>query len=142
METFQSIQKLFTPNVEEQNAREEAEKKCLLIVDDNPDFLGNVSGILGQTYRISVAHSATEALEKLADDPEAVLLDVKMADMDGLELFEALRSKRPDLPIIFNTAYPGGSDKLEKLKSLPHAGCLIKGEYNEPELLKLLRETA
>ena len=74
----------------------------LLVVDDEPAILAFVSTVLRSQGREALtASSGTEALEVLereGDDVRAVLLDVTMPDMDGIELLERIRQRAPALP--------------------------------------------
>src|SRR5882757_7229923 len=92
--------------------REEAltrEKVKILLVDDNPDNLISIEAALDTLNEELVsARSGTEALRHLLDnDFAAILLDVKMPDMDGFETAELIRN-RPrsnQTPILFLTGY-------------------------------------
>jgi len=84
------------------------EKKQLLIVDDELlirdllyDHFSNCD------YSISLADSGQSALELSAKtDFNAVILDLKMPDIDGLELAVQIRARQKDVPIIIITGYP------------------------------------
>lgn len=85
------------------------EKVKLLLVDDNHDNLVSLEAALASlNEEIVSARSGTEALRHLLDsDFAAILLDVKMPDMDGFETAELIRSRKRSqhTPIIFLTAY-------------------------------------
>ena len=92
--------------------REEAfarEKVKILLVDDNPDNLVSLEAALERLNEDLVsARSGTEALRYLLEnDFAAILLDVKMPDMDGFETAELIRSRKRSqhTPILFLTAY-------------------------------------
>ncbi len=92
--------------------REEAvarEKVKILLVDDNPDNLVSIEAALeALNEEIVSARSGTEALRYLLEsDFAAILLDVKMPDMDGFETAELIRSRKRSqhTPILFLTAY-------------------------------------
>src|SRR5258708_11216214 len=92
--------------------REEAlasEKAKILLVDDNPDNLISIEAALDtMNQEIVSARSGTEALRYLLEnDFAAILLDVKMPDMDGFETAELIRSRKRSqhTPILFLTAY-------------------------------------
>src|SRR5467141_1160098 len=85
------------------------EKVKILLVDDNPDNLMSIEAALDTLNEELVsARSGTEALRYLLENEfAAILLDVKMPDMDGFETAELIRS-RPnsrDTPILFLTGY-------------------------------------
>src|ERR1700716_3656484 len=92
--------------------REEAltrEKVKILLVDDNPDNLVSIEAALEALNEDLVsARSGTEALRYLLEnDFAAILLDVKMPEMDGFETAELIRSRKRSqhTPILFLTAY-------------------------------------
>ncbi len=77
-------------------------KPSLLIVDDEPNILSTLRRALElEGYAVEVAGSGRIALEKLkAGSFDGVLLDVAMADMNGLATLRALREISPELPVI------------------------------------------
>lgn len=58
-------------------------------------------------YAVSAFEGAKQALAALEDEgaPDLVFTDVRMPEMDGLALLEALKARRPDLPVIVMSAY-------------------------------------
>src|SRR5437762_2637278 len=81
----------------------------ILLVDDTPENLVSLEAALsGLGEELVLAHSGREALRHvLNDDFAAILLDVRMPDMDGFETAELIRS-RPrsrQIPILFLTGY-------------------------------------
>jgi PAS domain S-box-containing protein len=91
--------------------REEAprDKVKILLVDDNPDNLMSIEAALDTLNEdLVLARSGTDALRYLLEnDFAAILLDVKMPDMDGFETAELIRSRKRSqhTPILFLTAY-------------------------------------
>jgi len=82
----------------------------LLLVDDEPGVLFTLSEVLGDRgHRVVTARSGTEALTKL-DDADAVLTDLSMPGMDGLELMAQIVQRDPALPVILLTAH--GSERV------------------------------
>ena len=75
---------------------------AVLIVDDESAIRDSLRMILEyEGYRIDEAASGREALAKLADRPVgAVILDIKMAEMDGLEVLTAMRERGYDAPVL------------------------------------------
>src|SRR2546423_1006441 len=81
----------------------------ILLVDDTPENLVSLEAALsGLGEQLVMANSGKEALRYLLeDDFAAILLDVRMPDMDGFETAELIRS-RPrsrQIPILFLTGY-------------------------------------
>src|SRR3984893_4279943 len=85
------------------------DKVKILLVDDNPDNLVSIEAALDSLNEDLVsARSGTDALRYLLEsDFAAILLDVKMPDMDGFETAELIRSRKRSqhTPILFLTAY-------------------------------------
>lgn len=84
------------------------EKPLILVVDDERDIAEIVAELLGgEGYRTVRAYDGQEALTALGQHrPDAIVLDIKMPVMDGLEVLRRLR-KDPDylrLPVIVLTA--------------------------------------
>jgi two-component system NtrC family response regulator/two-component system nitrogen regulation response regulator GlnG len=80
--------------------------KKILLVDDERNVHYSIQRALGEAFRIVSAFSGEEALHKLASDrPALVLLDVKLADLDGLETLRRIKAMDRDVPVILLTAY-------------------------------------
>lgn len=84
-----------------------AEKRTLLVVDDDSENIQIVQSILGDSYKIRVATDGAKALElaKMEPLPGLILLDVVMPHLDGYEVCSRLKaeSKTRDIPVIFLT---------------------------------------
>ncbi len=84
------------------------EKAVILVVDDTPDNLTLMSGLLKDNYRVKVANSGERALKITQSEtpPDLILLDIMMPEMDGYEVCRRLKAdnKTRDIPIIFLTA--------------------------------------
>jgi CheY-like chemotaxis protein len=91
-------------------------KEKILIVDDNPDSITIMQTILeNKSYRVIVATSGAEALERVASDtPDLVLLDIMMPEMSGLEVLQRLKENAQTgrLPVILVTAKTHDDDVL------------------------------
>lgn len=90
---------------------------CVLVVDDDPSMLEVYSRVLVRAaYRCVTARSGAEALERLGQvSVDAVLTDLNMGTMNGLELIRHLRARDPDLPILVATGAPGIESALESI---------------------------
>ena len=79
----------------------------VLIVDDNPTFIGIVRRFLSRFTDIEVVAEATSAKDALAlaqkTAPEIALVDVAMPEINGLTLTRMLREKYPGLAVILVT---------------------------------------
>lgn len=79
----------------------------ILIVDDEKNYPLILSAVLEEEgFETLTANSGAEALEKLAEsDVDLVLTDMKMPQMDGIELLESIKTRNPDLPVVMMTAH-------------------------------------
>ncbi|MEW6744539.1 MAG: sigma-54 dependent transcriptional regulator [Planctomycetota bacterium] len=76
-------------------------KHCLLIVDDDPQFLKTASLVLSEKFSCHEAPSGEEAIRRDLSGIDAVLLDIELGrGMDGFQTLEALRAAHPDLPVM------------------------------------------
>ena len=88
--------------------------RYMLIVDDTPTSLeAALLTFEGEAVEVVTARDGISALQILKQQPEleALLSDIMMPGMSGIELAEAARRIRPDLKIVLMTGY---SDKLEQ----------------------------
>ncbi|PIR01280.1 MAG: hypothetical protein COV66_02360 [Nitrospinae bacterium CG11_big_fil_rev_8_21_14_0_20_45_15] len=82
-------------------------KATLLVVDDTPENIDVLSGMLSKNYKIKVALNGKKALElAMTTVPDLILLDIMMPEMDGYETCRKLKEtdKTKDIPVIFITA--------------------------------------
>jgi DNA-binding response OmpR family regulator len=113
--------------------------KRVLLVDDDPEicrFLAMLLEIEG--YQPLVATGAEEALASCADEqPAAILVDVAMPDVDGLELCTLLRRRGVVCPILVVSARPG--HELTRKAIEAGADEFIRKPFDNAELLARLR---
>lgn len=106
----------------------------VLLVDDEEmtrQFYGDL--LVEHGFRVVAVASGTEAMEAASHHPvEAVLLDVMMPEVSGLETLEKLQKRFPDLPVIILTAHPSSQNAITALK-LGAFDFIVKGL--QPELL-------
>lgn len=90
--------------------------KRILLVEDDRFVASLTEAFLRHAYEVSVAHSAKEALNSTTRRlPDLVLLDLGLPDEDGLVLARQLRTRSPDLPIIYVTSRSSKDDVLTGL---------------------------
>ncbi len=84
------------------------EKPLILIVDDTPENLDVLGGILGKEYQVKAAVNGVKALKIAQGEkkPDMILLDIMMPDMDGYEVCRRLKANpaTANIPVIFVTA--------------------------------------
>ena len=94
--------------------------KKLLVAEDNESNFLLVMTILKRDYQIIHALDGLEAIQKYRQySPDAILMDLKMPNMDGLEATREIRKLNTGIPIIVVSAFAFDSDKQEASK----AGC-------------------
>ena len=109
------------PLIERQAAREYSRERLLLVEDDD-----NLRRLLSFSlerlgYRVDAAHDGAEALELWQSQaPEkraqAVLTDVKMPNLSGLELMQRLREDDAELPVIVVTAFSSSAALVQAVR--------------------------
>jgi two-component system response regulator AtoC len=79
----------------------------VLVVDDDADMCRLLDAALSQRgFGVTWTTSAAEVIDRLGRDAaEAVVTDISMAGMSGLELCERITADRPDVPVIVLTAF-------------------------------------
>ncbi len=111
----------------------------VLLVDDDPEicrFLAMLLEIEG--YQPVTASGAQEALDACsASQPEAILVDIAMPDVDGLELCTLLRRRGVSCPILVISARPGHELTRKALEA--GADEFIRKPFDNADLLSRLK---
>ena len=99
----------------------------VLVVDDDPVIGKSFDRVLTRKgYLVVSAENGQEALNKIAkEDYDAVFTDIKMPGMDGLEVAERLRAKRPWTPVVIITGY-GSAENEARAEAAGVRGFLRK----------------
>lgn len=91
------------------------ERRTVLVVDDTPENLSLMSGMLRDEYKVKVAPSGARALAIAtgAEKPDLILLDIMMPEMDGYEVLRRLQADAAtrEVPVIFLTALSDAEDE-------------------------------
>lgn len=117
-------------------------KKCILAVDDTAIVLTRISSTLGNDYEVVTVNSGVRALKYLEQEkekPDLILLDIQMAQKDGISTLKEIRAMkdRADIPVIMLT---GVEDKDIVLQSARLGICdYILKPFGSDELLKRIR---
>ncbi|MCS6989261.1 MAG: sigma-54 dependent transcriptional regulator [Chloroherpetonaceae bacterium] len=93
-------------------------ERTIFIVDDEPTFRALVDATLSRDYHTKLfaeANSLLKCLER--EEPDLILTDYSMPDMDGIELIERVKAKRPHIPIIMLTNYGSVDAAVRALKA-------------------------
>jgi two-component system response regulator (stage 0 sporulation protein F) len=84
----------------------------ILIVDDEEHIrLLYKQELTEEGYEVTLATNGKECLEIIdAENPDLIILDIRMPVMDGIETLGRIINKRKDIPVILNTAYSSYKD--------------------------------
>ncbi|MGB3225853.1 MAG: sigma-54 dependent transcriptional regulator [Desulforhopalus sp.] len=113
----------------------------ILIIDDDQQLGRSFSKILSQDgYSTELAFTGKDGIEQAKmKKPDLVILDVRLPDMGGLEVFEVIHELLPKLPVIIITAYSSTETAI---------GAIQKGAYDYifkpfdvPEMLQLVEKS-
>ena len=90
----------------------------ILLVDDEKDFTEALSERMeARGFRVEIADSGPVAIEKVKEQSyDAIILDLAMPEMDGIDVLKILLKKNPDLQIIFLTGHATLEKGIEAVK--------------------------
>jgi two-component system response regulator HydG len=91
----------------------------ILIVDDDPNHLKTLQTIIRSWgYQVSAVDDGTRAVASVKERPFAlILMDVRMAQMSGIEALRQIKAYNPSIPILIMTAYSSVDSAVEALKA-------------------------
>jgi sigma-B regulation protein RsbU (phosphoserine phosphatase) len=127
------------------------EKKLVLVVDDAPANLQVMHSILKDDFKIRVATSGAKALDlvKAKPQPDLILLDVMMPEMDGYELCGILKAtpEARNIPVIFLTGKTEADDETKGFEvgavdyiHKPFSPAVVKARVHTHLVLREARE--
>ncbi len=111
-------------------------KHSILVIDDEAVVCESFKRILSNKgYKVDSKTEPYEGLElALSKKYDLVFLDLKMDKLDGMDLFNELRKKDPDLPVAIVTGYPSMDTAIESVKL--HASDYILKPFTPEEILQ------
>lgn len=114
--------------------------KDVMVVDDDDDFATTLGQLLEtHGHRVTIAHSGEEALLQFQSRPfDAVILDVGLPGMSGIEVAMELRERRPDIVIMVATGY--SLEREQDLSLQARKIGLLTKPFDPDRLLKLVGE--
>jgi PAS domain S-box-containing protein len=124
----------------ESTARGDVRLMRIVLVEDEPSIAEGLSAVL-RSEGFEVAHTETGAgavplIESFR--PELVLLDVGLPDIDGVEVYNRVRDRWPELPVIFSTGH-ADRRKVEEVSQERRVGFLMK-PYEVEELFAAIAD--
>ncbi|MFH1440635.1 MAG: response regulator [Candidatus Omnitrophota bacterium] len=113
----------------------------VLIVDDEVDLLEAIRMRLEACgYEAITAVNGKEAISLIKKKaPDAVILDIMMPEMDGLETLREIRSFNRELPVFMLSAY-GDGERVKETEELGIAGFIYKGTNLSKNVVELINE--
>lgn len=118
------------------------EQPMLLLVDDDTDFCAGLRDVLSlRDCRVAIAHSSAEALAQFhVQKFQAVIVDWRLPDIDGLQLLQHIRSAQPNVQTVLITAHRPELNSLLETTATTQADVLFyKPLAIEPFLERLLQ---
>lgn len=116
-------------------------KKCILAVDDNAIVLTRIVNTLSNDYEVVTVNSGARALKYLKEEkPDLILMDIQMAQKDGIETLRDIRAMedRKDIPVIMLTGVEDKECVLESAK-LGIDDYILKPFYSDVLLKRISR---
>jgi len=109
----------------------------ILVVDDSPTSLAIANAMLSEAgHEVITSTSARSALALLSKEPvDAIITDIEMPEMDGLEFIREVRRNFPRVPVIAMSGAPWGLTLL-RLGKQGGACSTLRKPLSEPEVAK------
>lgn len=109
----------------------------ILVVDDEELVIWSYLRIFGGgDYHVEAAHGGREALRKVQENSfDVIILDLKMPDIDGLEVLRRVKETHPEVDVIVVTGLPQNNIMMEAKRL---GACDFVSKPFEPDELKLL----
>lgn len=127
----------FAENVPAPTASSPRVTRVLLVEDERAVSAGLIALLGLEGVSVELVETGAEVLDAIARfDPEAVILDIGLPDMDGAKVYRLIAARYPSLPVIFSTGH-GDQSKLDEHLTKPHVRFLLK-PYEVETLLETL----
>ncbi|WP_173482480.1 response regulator [Marinobacterium sp. xm-a-152] len=119
---------------------ETARRRRVLVIDDDPITLARFEVLLENDFDVRTQESALKAIEDFkAFNPDVILCDVNMPDMNGFEVFKEIHSLDPSVPIIQISGTRASEHYLSIAKTMGAAEIMEKTSDGD-EVLHLLHQ--
>ncbi len=94
------------------------DRKNVLVIDDEPIVLDSCRKILRQEgFDVNGAFNGREGLKKIEEDKyDAVLVDWKLPEIDGMEVLRIIKKNHPDVIVVMITGYPSVESAVKAMK--------------------------
>src|SRR5690348_2092879 len=117
-------------------------KKCLLIIDDEPNVCDSVHDLLRREFRVLKAHSAEEGYRLMQEEEvHIVMSDQRMPQITGVELLAKVKSKYPQAVRMLFTGYADLESIIAAINQ-GHIYGFLKKPWQPEELETAVRQAA
>jgi len=91
---------------------------CILLVDDEANLRTVFSDVLKRAgYRVNTVEDGHEAVKEVEENTyNLALVDLRMPRMDGIEVLENIKKRKPELPVIIYTGYGSVTTAVEAMR--------------------------
>ncbi len=96
----------------------ESDQKNILVVDDDKSVRTTFSSILRKEgYRVTAVENGYEAIKAIDEESfDLALVDLRMPGLDGIEVLEKIKSRRPETRVIIYTGYGSVTTAVEAMR--------------------------
>ncbi|MFQ6066733.1 MAG: sigma-54-dependent transcriptional regulator [bacterium] len=96
----------------------EKKQKRILIVDDEANVRAVFSDVLRrESYLVKAVEDGSEALKAMDEETfDLALVDLRMPLMDGIEVLENIKKRKPEIPVIIYTGYGSITTAVEAMR--------------------------
>ena len=110
-------------------------RKAILVVDDELEFLKMIRLRLeANNYQVVTASTGQDALDKIKQyKVDAVLLDILLPDINGIDILKEIRKTRKDLPVFIITAF-SSEDRFALANKFNASGFIVKTDDLQKEV--------
>ena len=128
------------------NSPRQNETFRILVIDDEPDIVQSIRSVLEKRYDVDMITDPRKALDNFkAGSYDLVLLDYRMPNVNGFQLYRYLARVDPSLTICFMTAYEifeikREKEDFEKLSPPVNANYIIKKPFTKQDLLEKIQQ--
>ena len=114
-------------------------KRNILIVDDDPDFRENLSGILmDEGYAPVTAATGKQAMKRVGEDEfDVALIDLRLEDVSGLEVMKGIKERSPMTECIFVTGYASQNSAIDAVNLAAYS--YVEKPFDIGQLLATIR---
>jgi len=112
----------------------------LFIVDDDADHLSSLADLVEASgYAVQAFPSAAEALQAMPANPDLIISDLRMPQMDGIEFVKELRTQKQAVPVVLLTGNGDVGHAVDAIRA--GAEDFLEKPYDSTHLMAVVRRT-